>query len=105
MVRIRAGQAAEVTLRLFVDRLTTRLRADFAHELAARQMDAQLERFVRIWIDEAAQFGVVNEPDVELFVQCKAIFGPGFGDETESSWAASILRHPHFDGEAKMDQI
>jgi hypothetical protein len=107
MLRIRQEQmeALSETLRArFVRCQVARLRTAFAPELARLGLHdgAALAQTVERTIDMAATYGVHNEQDVELFLDCTMMLGPEFDRDPRLPWASSILQRYDLTGTEKM---
>jgi len=106
MLKFTNSQIAEISIRMFGERVQTHLRSCFPQVLAEQHdLNVNVESLVVLWITEALGFGVVNEPDVEFYVQCKVLFGRDFASSEDTRWAAAILQRRDLDGESKMDLI
>lgn len=98
--------AQENRVDAFAKRMAQRLRKLFANELVEQNIaDEQLLSTVRRAMANAAGYGVIGEMDLELYIDCVALFGPGFDKSERVPWAGNALRRTGIDGTAKMDII
>jgi hypothetical protein len=107
--QIRDEQVAVFTRRLesqFARRMANHLRATFPKEVEKLGINDQgLEQLALRGLADARKYGVVNEGDVQRYLECMVILGPEFDTDERIPWAAQALRRTDLDGEAKMDQI
>jgi len=90
----------------FVRRMIAHLRTDFSEEVAARNLRGEdFEPLVRRGIANARGYGVQNEGDLQLFLECMVMLGPSFDKDGARPWAAQILQRADLAGHEKMDQI
>jgi len=108
-MRIRKEQMEAFSQRqeeAFIDRMVKHLAEDFPEERSARRIpESDLERLVRRGMEDAQRYGVVDEADVKLYLECMVILGPGFDEDPKIPWARDILKDENRDGNAKMDEI
>lgn len=108
-LRIRKDQQAALARdreRAYIDRTARRLRESFPAEVERRGLDdGALRALAGRGVDEGRRHGVVNEGDVDRYVEALLLLGPEFASDPALPWAAAILRAPDLDGEAKMDRI
>ena len=88
----------------FVRRQLPRLRATFPQE-TARLDDQSLLLSIDKDVERAARYDVVNEHDLELFLDCTFMVGPDFDTSSDSAWAGEILNRPGLTGTEKMSLI
>ena len=109
MLKIRKEQMdvmSNYMLRHFEKRMFKHLRQDFPKELQEHNIKEQdLEPLVKRGITEAEKYGLVNEGDVQLYLECTAILGPEFDRDKKLPWAGKILSRNDIDGPEKMAQI
>lgn len=91
-------------LEQFEDRMVADLRNDFPNQTAATP-EAPLRVQVRAGIEKARTYGVVDEFDIERYLQCMVLHGQDFDVTPRTAWAGEILRTPGLPGDKKMDQI
>jgi len=107
MLKMRQAQMdafSESLERAFFRRMFVHLRGDFPAEVASLGLDdAALEAMIHRGIGEARGYGVVHEPDVELYLECMVLLGPDF--DRRIDWCAATLRDQTLDGGKKMDAI
>ena len=90
----------------FVRLTAEHLRARHAEALEKHGIkDDALEKFVRATMAEAEKHGVVNEPDIRFYCECKLILGPKFDRASDTAWAGEILSRNDIDGAQKMNEI
>ncbi|HEV2763855.1 MAG TPA: hypothetical protein VGV38_12815 [Pyrinomonadaceae bacterium] len=88
----------------YVRRMVEHLRTNFPEECRARGYDPEsLHAHVSRAVVEAERYGVREEADLQLYLECLALLGPDFDREVD--WAADALNRPDLDGTAKMDAI
>jgi hypothetical protein len=90
----------------FITRTLHHLRDGFpleieAHGLLGPALDAMVQRGVA----EAATFGITQEDDVRLYLECMLLLSPCFSSDPRWPWATEILRSEELSGTAKMDMI
>jgi hypothetical protein len=88
----------------FVHRQLPRLRATFPQETAGLD-DQSLLLSIDKHVERAARYDVVNEHDLELFLDCTFMVGPDFDTNSNSAWAGEILNRPGLTGTEKMSLI
>ena len=107
--RVREGQMRAFSEELetrFVTRMVRHLRDDFPADLARQKLEVKdLEPLVRRGLAESRKYGVVNEGDVERYVECMVVLSPSFDVDPKFRWAKEILQREDLDGESKMDEI
>ncbi len=107
MLTIRQEQLvvlARETRKPFVRRQLPRLRTAFPQE-TARLDDQSLLLRIDKDVERAAPYDVVNEHDLELFLDCTFMVGPDFDTSSDSAWAGEILNRPGLTGTEKMSLI
>lgn len=108
-LRIRKDQQAALARDrelAYIDRTARRLRESFPAEVERRGLDDDaLRALAARGLDEGRRYGVVNEGDVDRYIECLLLLGPDFASDPAFPWAAVILRRPDLDGEARMDLI
>lgn len=88
-----------------------RITAEHLRRRHAEALDKQgvkneaVEDFVRATMVEAEKYGVINEPDIRFYCECKLLLGPKFDRAAETAWAGEILRRKDIDGAQKMSLI
>ena len=109
MLQIRRSQMEAFSKQMedaFVKRMVRHLRADFPEELTAHDLqETDLDRFARRGVNDARGYGVVNEKDVQLYIECMVLLCPDFDRSDRFPWAGETLKREDLDGEQKMDQI
>ena len=91
---------------VFVERMIVHLQSEFADEIRSLSIASdELDKFVREGIDMAESYEVVNEDDVELFLECRLMFGPSFDRDLRVKWASETLNRADLNGTEKMDII
>jgi hypothetical protein len=88
----------------FVRRQVPRLRTTFPEGTA--QIDDQ-SLLIRIDkdVERAARYDVVNQQDLELFLDCTFMITADFDSSPNSVWAGQILNRPVLSGTEKMSLI
>ena len=107
MLHIRKGQMEllkQNELRKFVERVMSHLRNDFTEDVK-EMSDEQLREFVETGIKTSKKYDVVNERDIQLYLDCMVIINPEFDRDSKVPWAQKILNKKDIDGRAKMAQI
>ena len=107
MLTIRTAQVRQLAQEIrkpFVRAQAARLRKVFPKETAS--LDEQL-LVLRIdcAIERAANYGVVLEQDVELFLDCTLMLSPELDTDRLFSWAGNILDRRDLEGTGKMSMI
>ena len=79
----------------------------FPKEVEERQLQQaeHLEAVLLEGVQRANDYGIINEADVERFLECIIIFGPRFDVDDRIPWAREVLTRPDLDGEQKMDAM
>ena len=91
---------------LSVAEMVHHLRDDFTKQRAIHGIEERdLEPLIVRGIDDAKRYGVVHKADVEFYLECLAMLGPGFDRDKEIPWAGEILGRNDLDGSAKMEEI
>jgi hypothetical protein len=108
-IKIRNEQVAVFT-RLFESRfagkMARHLRETYPREVEKQGLtDDGLQQLALRGLTDARTYGIVNEGDVERYIECMLLLGPQFVTDERFPWAGPILRSPGLDGEAKMDRI
>jgi hypothetical protein len=97
---------AESRVETFARRMTDRLRDVFAVELAEQRITCeQLSPIVRQAMADAANYGVIGEMDLELYIDCIAMLGVGFDRGESFPWVSATLQRTDIDGTGKMGII
>lgn len=109
MLRIRKAQMEAFSASLkeaFIQRMVRHLRTDFPEQLILHELGSdELEPLVRRGMADAEKYGVVNEEDIQLYLECLVLLNPNFDCANDTKWASSILRRDDWDGKMKMDAI
>jgi len=92
----------EYTLMIYVARMSKQLRLKFPDQLAGID-DTTLERRILNSIDNAEQYGIDKEGDVEKFLEYSVKYGVEF--YKECLWAKKVLSDPEIDGSDKMVEL
>jgi len=107
MLHIRPEQMdalSDYMLWRFKGRMVTHLRKTHSKKLQ-KVPDGELKAMVETGIERAKKYDVINEGDVQLFIECMVILGPGFDCDKNFPWAGDILSRKDIDGQVKMAQI
>jgi hypothetical protein len=88
----------------FVRAQAARLRIAFPKEMELIDDQSLLLRIDGA-VERAANYGVVLEPDLELFLDCTFMMSPEFDTDRRFRWANDILNRPDLDGTDKMSMI
>ncbi|MDR3618418.1 MAG: hypothetical protein P4L85_03635 [Paludisphaera borealis] len=109
LFRIRTEQVETFSRRLedqFASKTAAHLRNAFPVEVEKQGFDDDgLRRLSLRGLTEARRYGVVNEADVERYIECMLILDPKFDTDPRFPWARQALARADLDGEAKMDFI
>ena len=109
MFRIRKEQFevfSDQQMNPFVERMVERLKSDFSEDVANQKLEEEdLEPLVRQGIQDAEQYGVIGELDLELYIDCLVLFSPTFDRDPQFPWAGNIFRNDSLSGTEKMNQI
>lgn len=106
MLKFTDSRIAEISICMVREQIRSHLRLRFPEALTKQpDLSSNLDQLTVLWIKEAMAFGVVNEPDVEFYAQCKVMFGQDFALDEKTRWAKEILQRSDLDGETKMDRI
>jgi hypothetical protein len=90
----------------FAVRTAAHLRKAFPAEVEKQGLDDDaLKQLALRGLAAARRHGVVNQADVERYVECMLILGHDFDADPRFPWAGRILARADLDGESKMDQI
>ena len=71
----------------------------------AKMNEKDLESFVQQGISNSKNYGLENEDDLKLYIECMIILSPNFDQDQRFPWAKEILTNEDLDGEAKMASI
>ena len=94
---------SDAMMEQFVASVVAHLLHDFPDEIRKRGLERQsMPDFVRARIVEARGYGVEEEEDLRLYVDCTVLRGPQFPNEP---WAEPILNDPARSGGEKMGDI
>jgi hypothetical protein len=106
MLRIRREQMqilGAAMQRSFELRMLAEFRAD-ARPVAENMSDDEVLRTITLGIEAASQYGIVNEPDVQRYLEYMFIYGAEFDTDPEKERLAEILLSDIV-GNKKMDRI
>ena len=95
---------AERARETFISLQAARLRSVFSQETATLDSVA-LRSLVESAFNRAQSYGVVNEQDVELFLDCTLLLAPDFDYNPRFPWAGESLNDAHLTGTEKMSVI
>ena len=99
-MRVFAKSARETFLR----RQAARLRSSFPVETETLET-ADLESLVEDAFDRARSYGVINQQDVELFLDCTMMLAQDFDTNPRFPWASRSLNRAKLTGTEKMSLI
>lgn len=109
LFRIRTEQVETFARSLevqFAVRTATHLRNAFPAVVEKQGLDDDaLNQLSLRGLAAARRYGVVNEGDVERYIECMLILGPAFDTDPRFPWAGQALSRADLNGEAKMDLI
>lgn len=105
IIRPKQFDAFKAALRAaYVRQMVEHLQVRFSKECRSQGYNSYLlTDLVSQAINDADRYGVRQASDLQLYLECLALLGPTFDNETD--WAASILSQTDLDGTAKMDAI
>jgi hypothetical protein len=90
----------------FLKRTAKHLLAHFPAELTQHGVQSdQLESFIQKGFDEARSFGVEQEHDLRLYVECMVILHPRFAWAQDMPCFGEVLRREDLPGSDKMDLV
>jgi hypothetical protein len=107
MLTMRQGQVDAFSREIrkaFGKRQVVRLRTVFPKETRQLDDDSLLQRIEKT-VERAEHYDVVNEQDLELFLDCTFMMAPDFDASSNSAWAGQILNRPVLTGTEKMSLI
>ncbi len=90
--------------RSFAKRMAGYLREYFPPQ-TKELSDAEMGKLVDRGVAQAARYGVVDEEDVQHYLEYMMRFGRNFDQDPALDWAGSILRAKDVDGARKMRRI
>ncbi len=106
MLVIREEQMAQFSIAMrtaFTERVVFHLQKDFAAQFGTQVAgEADVASFVERMINKAACYSVVDEQDVEFFIDCAAMLGEDFDRDPRFPWAGEILNRSDLRGAQKM---
>jgi len=109
MVQIRQAQLDAMSHELeerFVARMVRHLHDDFPEQCRSQGLtEERLEALTREGMARAAAYRVVDEADVQLYLECMVLLGSRFDVDRRFPWAGEILPHEGLTGTEKMDQV
>jgi len=88
----------------FLDRMLVHVRSTFA-EQTREVSDDGLRQTIRAGIDQAAQYGVTDEADVQRYLKYVFAYGSDFATAPRTAWAGDILRAVNVNGTQKMERL
>jgi hypothetical protein len=88
----------------FIDRMIVYVRSTFA-EQTRKVSDDGLRQTLRVGIDQAAQYGVTDEADVQRYLKYVFTYGPDFATAPRTAWAGEILQATNVNGTQKMERL
>lgn len=94
----------EVARERFVKKMMTHLRRDFS-EQTRELSEKELRDLVDEGMEQASEYDLEMRNDVRRYLECVAVYGPGFDTKAETAWAGRILRDNSLSGTRKMDRI
>jgi hypothetical protein len=103
MIRIRREQldVFETAAReRAIARMAERLRIACAAATSALD-DRHLRGEIEAGMAQAARYGIENELDVTIFLECRLDLGPDFDTRDDTAWASAILNDETLFGEEK----
>lgn len=90
----------------YVESLAHHLEREFPAQVATHCPDPSgLRRVVRKAVSEAEGYGISAPADMQFYMECIAILGPGFDTSARTPWTGEILRRDDLSGTSKMDAI
>lgn len=90
--------------RAFVSRMLVHLSSGFGSHIETLGLDhLSLEEMIRRGIANAREYRVVEESDIELYLECMVLLGPDF--DRRIPWCAAALQDVALSGAQKMDSI
>lgn len=97
---------SEALMAQFIQRMVVHLKTHFPQEMEAHQLrQPDLEMLVVNGIDQAKEYGVVNENDVRLYLEYQLLLCPSFDTDPDYVWASKILQRDDLTGCEKMQKI
>lgn len=88
----------------FVQRMVVHLRTNFPDERVALGLaDEDLEPLAKEGVAKARGYGIMNETDLQLYLECMLMLSPAFDEDR--SWAGDILARADIAGNRKMGRI
>jgi hypothetical protein len=97
---------SEQRLHSFVKRMVYLLQHEFIKEINVLKLNNNdLEIMVFQGIMTAEKYHIIQEYDLELYLQCMLLLNPKFDNDFNFPWATTILNNNSLSGNQKMDQI
>lgn len=93
-----------VAVQAYEDRIFVHLRKYFPDKFSA-MTESELRAFIRHGIRRAANYRIVGQRDVCLYIDLMAEFGKDFDTDTSLPWAAAILKEEDEDPSEKIDRV
>jgi len=91
---------------LFVDKMEEHLNLGFPKEMEDKGIKAEdIRPLIMSAIASAEKYDVVNESDVQLFIECIPLLGPGFDKTNKLPFVNDVLNRTDISGEEKMELI
>ncbi len=90
--------------RSFHKKMRVHLRAAYA-EKTKGMADKELDKLIEEGIAKARGYSVVNEEDIQRYLEYMMKFGRAFDAQPSTSWAGDLLRPKNIDGARKMRRL
>ena len=107
MLKLRLDQMDALgasALMRFIERMGRSLRSNFPAE-TARLSEGQLRTQIREGMERANALAIRSGANLESFLECEAVYGPAFWENSEYEWARSILGDDSLDETEKLNLI
>ncbi|MGH9903690.1 MAG: hypothetical protein ACRD68_17925 [Pyrinomonadaceae bacterium] len=94
----------EHRLKQFEDRVAAHLRELFPEETAGMD-DERLRLYVRGGVVRAEKYDIIEEDNVEKYLEFMMVYGQDFDVEEETRWAREILNNSLLNSFEKIDEL
>lgn len=90
----------------FINKMVNHVKENFRNDLQKNEIrEDELENIIRVGLGNGYHYGIIYEGDMNFFIECIAILGPGFDRNEKYPKIAEILNNKDIAGSDKMDQI
>jgi len=91
---------------LFVDKMEDHLNSVFSKEIKDKGIKSEdIRPLIEAAIGTAQKYDVLNEDDIQLFIECIPLLGPEFDTTNKLPFINDTLNRTDISGEEKMEMI